>query len=230
MTAPQEVTSVASTVGRRGRLIDLATLCISLASLTIALMIYVRSRQTSMPDASEGSRVIANWPAVWRVGHAEGALQPLTRIVVFEDYQCPFCAALSPTIKKVLAAHRDLAVVYRNYPLMGVHPYALTAAIAAECASQQGRFLQFRDSLYSHQNLIGTRSWTDFAREVGVRDLSGFDKCMVEDGAARKRVAIDVAAARTLKLSGTPSVIVGGTLLSGTPSEEELLAAFKDAR
>jgi protein-disulfide isomerase len=150
-------------------------------------------------------------------------------LIEFSDFQCPFCATLSQTIRSM--QERDpsaFRVVYRHYPL-AQHTHAATAGVAAECAAQQRRFGEYHDALFANQDSIGTRAWTRFAADAGVADTVAFKRCMAGP-AAKARVDEDARAAARLRLPGTPSLIVNGRLYSGGISEEELSTLISASR
>jgi protein-disulfide isomerase len=143
-------------------------------------------------------------------------------ILEFSDFQCPFCAAVQQPLHNLRLKYPDqLKIVYRHFPLEAIHPYALTAALAAECAGEQGAFEAFHDSLFDDQASIGSRAWEDVARASGVRDSAGFRSCM-STRRLLPRVREDARVAREIALPGTPGIIVNGVLLPDTPSEAEL--------
>lgn len=102
-------------------------------------------------------------------------------------------------------------------PLDVIHPFAFEAALAAECAADQGRFEAYHDALFAAQDSIPGEQWTVLAASVGVSDLPRFSQCIVERR-FDDRIRQDLEQARKFNLTGTPSVIIDETLLAGTPS------------
>ena len=84
--------------------------------------------------------------------HAAGpAGVPLT-LVEYGDYQCPYCGAAYPVVKRLQKTlGKKLRFVFRNFPLIQAHPYALIAAEAAEAAALQGKFWEMHDLLFEQQ-------------------------------------------------------------------------------
>src|SRR5437667_9488184 len=90
--------------------------------------------------------------------HIQGDPKALLTVVEYGDYQCPFCGAAYPEVKKVQKeVGSKLRFVFRNFPLTNVHEFARVAAQTAEAASAQGKFWERRDCLYEHQVTRGTR-------------------------------------------------------------------------
>lgn len=192
----------------------------------------VRRQFFSAPSAAAGPpppREIRDWKRLAEAGQVLGAADAQVTIIEFSDFQCPFCAALSQTIRSMQERNPSaFRVVYRHYPL-AQHTHAATAGVAAECAAQQQRFGEYHDILFANQDSIGTRAWTRFAADAGVADTASFKRCMATP-AAKARVDEDTRAAARLRLPGTPSLIVNGRLYSGGMSEEELSALISASR
>jgi protein-disulfide isomerase len=81
-----------------------------------------------------------------------GAADAPVTIVIFSDYQCPYCARLEPTIKQVLEQYNGKVKVYfRDFPL-SFHQFAQKAAEASRCAGEQGKYWEYHDTLFQKQN------------------------------------------------------------------------------
>lgn len=204
------------------RLANLATLVMVLCALTVAgTVVY---RQVSPASASTGPatikvRDVPDWERYAAQGRRIGAAGTPVTIVEFSDYQCPFCAIAHRALTEVLRDRPgDVSVVFRHFPLTG-HDYARPAALAAECAAEQGAFAPFSDLLFQKQDSIGVLGWDVFAARAGVRDGAAFDRC-VRGREQRARVDADLAAARELDLTGTPTFLVEGKLFRGTLSAD----------
>lgn len=138
---------------------------------------------------------------------------PLT-MVEFTDYQCPFCgrfeATTFPEIKKNYIDTGKMRLIVRDLPLEGLHPYAMKAAQAAHCASDQGRFWEMKDILFKNQNKLDADSLAGYAtKDLGL-DASTFKKCMA-DGKHLKEIGAEARYAQSLGITGTPTFIVGKT-------------------
>jgi RNA polymerase sigma factor (sigma-70 family) len=137
---------------------------------------------------------------------------PVT-IVVFSEFQCPYCARLSPVLDQVMAAYpADVRLVFRNLPL-AVHANARIAAEAALAAHEQGKFWAMHDRLFANQNALDPTALEGHAREVGL-DLTRFRQAM-EERRFRKVVDDDLAVAAAAGIRGTPAALVNGHLMSG---------------
>jgi protein-disulfide isomerase len=174
-------------------------------------------------------RTVAAWRQFAAGGHRSGPSDAAVTIVEFSDFQCPFCAAFERSVRDVMARHpRDVALVYRHFPLQTAHPYAMAAAIAAECAAEQVPFEAMRRSLFDHQAAIGLWPWTQFADSAGLTDRARFSRC-IADSATAPRVTADIRAATALRVAGTPSILINDLFLDGAPPPAQLEGYIEQA-
>jgi protein-disulfide isomerase len=155
-----------------------------------------------------------NWRSFAEGGHRIGPANAPVVLVEFSDFQCPACRALEERLRESRKKFpRDLAIVYRHFPL-NIHRFARAAAEASECAAQQGRFERMHAVLFDQPDSIGVISWRSFARLAAVPDLSAFERCM-RDSTALPAVTRDRRAAEHLGADGTPTVLINGIRFSG---------------
>lgn len=108
--------------------------------------------KTTLDAALNGTKGTANVAAVTKDDHVTGAAKPKVYIIVYSDFQCPYCQAYQSTLSQILAdsTYKDkVAVVYRHFPLESIHQYARSLAEASECASAQGKFWEFHDAAFA---------------------------------------------------------------------------------
>lgn len=197
-----------------------------LVMCALAVTALVVRRELFTPNPARPRR-ISGWPQLARSGHVIGPASAKVRIVEFSDFQCPFCGAIQPTLRRLLAEYPgEVAIVFKQLPLQA-HPWAFEAAGASECAAQQGAFAAYHDALFGNQAAISGSSWDTTAVRAHVPDLAAFDRCM-KGKTYRLSVERDVATAKELGLTGTPTFIVDGMALLG-PSAEELESRVKSA-
>jgi protein-disulfide isomerase len=103
---------------------------------------------------------------------------PVT-IIEFSDFQCPFCKAFfDQTLPKLLSRYRDrVRFVYRDFPITRIHPEALNAAEAAQCAFEQDRFWDYHDRLFQTPEKLSVSHLKANARSLGL-DGKAFDECL----------------------------------------------------
>ena len=143
---------------------------------------------------------------------------PVT-LVVFSDFECPWCAKLEPLLAQLLAANADtVRVVFKHLPLP-MHPQAEPAALAAIAAQRQGKFWEMHDALFAVQQ------WTPAAvTETATRiklDMARF-QADLNSQETRMQLAKDKADAQAAEVAATPSVFV-----NGRPVRERSLPALQ---
>ncbi len=153
------------------------------------------------------------------VGPSKGKADAAVTIVVFADFQCPFCGRANETVEKVMAAYQDnVRLVYRQFPL-SMHRDAPRAAEAALCADAQGKFWAFHDALYANQSDLSQEALAERANSVGL-DLTKFGHCL-DAGTMTEQVKRDVKDGDRLGVNGTPAYFINGIMLSGARPEQE---------
>ena len=117
-----------------------------------------------------------------------------------------------------------LNVKRKAYPL-SKHRFARPAAQALECAAEQGRFEEFLDIVFTKQDSLGLKSWTSFAADARVANMTQYQKCS-KAGAQMPRIEQGFSLARKLGVSGTPTLFVNGWSFPKPPTKVELVAAI----
>jgi protein-disulfide isomerase len=185
------------------------TLTILFLCAVITTGLVVRREILSRPH--DTSRIATSrWKEFVSTGNRIGPSHSPTTVLVFSDYQCPFCRALSVNLARLRARYPEqLTVISRHFPLEGVHPLAYDAALAAECASKVGKFQSMDSTLFQNQSRIGQDSWGVFATEAGVSDTASLVHC-VNSARHADRIRSDVNAGEALGVQGTPTVLING--------------------
>jgi len=141
----------------------------------------------------------------------KGAKNAPVTITVFDDFQCPYCARLVPTLEQVLAAYpTQVRVVYKHFPL-SMHKFAEQAAIASIAARNQGKFWPMHDLLFANYNKLNDAKIRELAETVGL-DMARFDKDLVNP-ALKQEVAADMQLGAKAGVRGTPAVYLNGVSL-----------------
>jgi protein-disulfide isomerase len=144
---------------------------------------------------------------------AKGPANAPIELIEFADFQCPYCLAASPTVKRVLDTYGDrIRFVYRNFPLES-HPDARPAAEAAQCANEQGQFWAYHDRLFGEPGKLSDADLKHAAAALGI-DLPRFNKC-VDERKYRSVVDADAKAGGEAGVNGTPAFFINGRLLTG---------------
>ncbi len=150
-----------------------------------------------------------------RQGPEKGPSEAAITVIIFTDFECPFC---SKAHQKIMDLHsrypQDVRVIFRHFPLK-MHKNAHVAAYAAACAHLQGKFWPYADLLFKNQRKLGRTKLFDYAKQVGL-DMEMFKQNM-ESGGGKKIVAADNAEGLELGLHSTPSLFFNGHFVKGVP-------------
>ena len=143
---------------------------------------------------------------------------PVT-LIEFSDFQCPVCKALHDALRDMLGNYPQVKVVFKDFPLEAVHPWARTAALAGRCVYQAdpAAFWKFYDVVYDNQEIISPENaWVkmnDYAAQLGLNP-EDFKSCLATPQAAAE-VDSDVANGKLLEVTSTPTIFVNGRRLVG---------------
>lgn len=200
-------------------LATISTLC---AVVLTGVVVWDRLGRESQGVERRPDVALEQWDTLVAEGHTIGPNTAPVTVLVFSDFECPACRAFHLNAAKPILRQFGAKVryVHRHYPL-GYHRFSRSAAVAAECAANQGRFEQFADMVFAAQDSIGLVLFSQFAERAGVTDLPGFSEC-IEGETASTVVEQDLAIARQLQLPGTPSVAINGSLLGVVPDSVAL--------
>ena len=147
---------------------------------------------------------------------AKGASEPAVTVVVFSDFECPFCSRLNPTIDRLLTDYPDdVRVVFRQFPLP-FHRNAQRAHEAAlEARAQRGdsAFWAMHDLLFQNQRALSPGDLERYAASLGL-DVSAF-RAALDDHRHAAAIERDVALGQRAGVTGTPATFLNGRLVSG---------------
>ncbi|MBA4436375.1 MAG: DsbA family protein [Nitrosopumilaceae archaeon] len=142
---------------------------------------------------------------------------PIT-IIEFSDFQCPFCARFHvqtlPLLLDQYIEQGKVKLVFRDFPIQSIHPNALPASVAAECANEQGEFKAMHDMLFDNQKQWSDQETVDalsmfsqYASEIGL-EQGTFDSCLTS-GKYIEEIRNDLDDGRSYDVTGTPGFFVG---------------------
>jgi protein-disulfide isomerase len=142
---------------------------------------------------------------------------PVT-IVEFTDYQCPYCHSSQRTIDEVLSRYSGkVRLVHLDFPL-DIHPEAVSAARAARCAGEQGKFWEFHRSLMTQKGSMDEDDLKGRARKLDLKE-SAFGSCLASDR-HDQAIQAELQQGTELGVNGTPAYFVNGRMLSGSQPVE----------
>jgi protein-disulfide isomerase len=156
--------------------------------------------------------------------HVRGPVAAPITVVEYGDYECPYCAAARPVLAELIDdVPVQVRMVFRNFPLADVHPFALTAALAAEAAAALGAFWPMHDLLFSKQNRLRDSDLTRYAELLG---LPG--DAVIGDAAQPygDKVEADFRSGVDSGVRGTPTLFVNGRRYAGRVDLPSLRAAM----
>ncbi len=174
---------------------------------------------------------------------ARGPADAKVTVVNFDDLQCPYCARMHEQLFPSTLDHYKGLVkfVYKDYPLVEIHPWAMHAAVNGACLADQNgdAYWRFVDYVHSHgEEVSGSShdahaSWqtldklTQSEGERSKLDLAKLDACVAKQDETAVRASIKLG--NTLGVNGTPTLFINGERISGALPEAELRAAIDRA-
>ena len=179
-------------------------------------------------EAYEPPRLLV--PVSLERDHAAGPITASLILVQYGDYQCPYCGAAYPEVKKVQAElGSELLFVFRNFPLTNVHEFAMNAAETAEAAAAQGKFWEMHDFLYEHQDTLGDPSIAlGYAKKLGL-DTRRFER-EIAGHVYQKRIKEDFNGGVRSGVNGTPTFYANGVRHDGDAVAKALLKSLTPAQ
>lgn len=152
---------------------------------------------------------------------------PVT-IVAFTDYQCPSCAAMHPTLERLVNEYGNkVRLVTRDFPL-SQHTEAFKAAEAAEAARDQGKYWEYIHLLLRNQSTLTVDKLKGYASELAL-DRTRFDNAL-DTGKFTESVQRDIEEGMKLGINGTPTIFINGRRVAAKSYEElkeSIDSAFK---
>ncbi|QXD16883.1 DsbA family protein [Rhodocaloribacter litoris] len=193
-------------------------------ALVITALVLRRELSDLLANAATGAppRTIANWHHLSQDGERVGLADAPVRIVVYSDYQCPFCRQQHTILQDIRARFADrVAITFKHVPLMSIHPLARQAALAAECAARQARFEAYHNLLFEHQSRLHPGYWDSLAIEARLPNLEAFRDCMERELPAA-RIDRHVMQADSLGIRSVPTLVISDRILQGMRPAQEL--------
>jgi protein-disulfide isomerase len=140
-------------------------------------------------------------------------------LIEFADFECPSCRQLDLVLRELLPQHPEVRLVFKHYPLTDIHPWAMTAAIASQCAFQQSpsAFWKMHDAIFDAQDVISPSNvWDkmqDLAAHLGLNpDL--YKSCMINPE-TKSEVTSTIEEGHALTITATPTTFINGRRIVG---------------
>ena len=165
-------------------------------------------------------------PPVSDRDHVAGRPTVHLTLVEFGDYQCPYCGAAYPVVKRLQQdLGSKLRFVFRNFPLTEAHPYALIAAEAAEAAALQGKFWEMHDVIFENQRELEPDMLPLWAQKIHL-NVPEFGKA-IRLGSVTERIKEDRKSGIHSGVNGTPCFFINGVRFDGPADYESLLEGLE---
>ncbi len=165
-------------------------------------------------------------PPLGDLDHRRGAPGAPLELVMFGDFQCPFCLGAQKSLRRVRERLGErLLFGFRHLPIAAKHPLAMEAAEASEAAAAQGRFWDYHDALYPSQPKLSRETLLQVGRELGL-DAERI-AAEIDAGAHRERIERDLASAEASGVTGTPTFFVNGERFYGAYDASSLIEALE---
>lgn len=193
---------------------DVATILSTAALLIVLAMVTTAVHAVSARAGSAPPRVaVTSLPSGQVTTSTEltqGSVGARVVMVEFSDYQCPFCGRFErevmPRLKAEYINTGKISLTYRDFPLESIHPLALHASDAAQCAQRQGHYWQMHDQLFNNPVRLDETSLRVHASAVGL-NMAEFNACLANGTSAN--VLRDIDEGHRLLVRSTPTFFVG---------------------
>jgi protein-disulfide isomerase len=197
----------------------IASLAVAVGALSIAAVVLHREfsgPKTGMNLVAQPPSQVPNWRDLASAGKWIGDRTAPVVVVEFADFECPFCKRFHDRLAEERAKIMDsVAILFVHFP-SPAHKFAMPAARAAMCASDQGVFEAFHDEVFAKQDSLGLKSWVSYAVEAGIPDTTVFKRCTAAVGPV-DLIERGKIVAESLGVNVTPTVIVNGWRYSVPP-------------
>jgi len=172
-------------------------------------------RYLDLPQIKEGDAVF-------------GKKDSQVAMIIFSDFQCPYCKLFHQTLRQAMKIYGDRVVFdFKHLPL-SFHAQAESAALASECANEQGKFWEYGDKLFAAQAewsaVTGTQKFKDYARIMGLKTLE-FNQCL-DSKKYQSKIDEGKAEAAGFGISGTPAFFINSQFNNGVVTLDQLKATL----
>jgi protein-disulfide isomerase len=165
-------------------------------------------------------------PGLESVDHVRGEAGAPLELVMFGDFQCPFCLGAQSVLRRVRERlDGRLLFAFRHLPIPERHPLAPLAAEASEAAAAQGDFWDYHDALFQAQPKLSRETMLKVGADLGLdADRMAAE---IDAGAHRGRVERDIASAAASGATGTPTFFINGERFFGAYDASSLVEALE---
>lgn len=156
-----------------------------------------------------------------KTDHVQGNENAKIELIEYGDYQCPYCRKAHYIIKEIQKElGNNLKFVFRNFPLVELHPNALNASVCAEVAGGEGKFWQMHDILFENQRHLDDSDLIKYAKEIGMNE-ENFKNNFGKEKFLQK-IKNDYNSGMENDVEGTPTFFINGEVFNGNWMTSEL--------
>lgn len=198
-----------------------ANQCVAMTDNYPSVLSRLRKDEEKTKPLDEGTqaKLVASARAV------SGARDAKVKVVVFSDFQCPFCSKATASVEAVRRNFGDkVYLVFRQFPLTALHEDAELAAEASLAAAEQGKFWEFHDKVFANQGALKRENLETYAKEVGL-DLPRF-KRVLDRRTYKAAVEEEIALGKSVNVEGTPTLFLNGKIVQNAADATGLVAAI----
>lgn len=172
------------------------------------------------PQAAAGGQEVRRYDVPMDDDPAIGPQDAPITLIEFSDYECPYCSRWHEQVyTRLRQEYPDtVRIVFRDFPLTSIHPNAVPAAEAANCANEQDAFWDFHEKLFSGEYGLGEEAYMQYAEDLEL-DVEEFQSCL-ESGRYNDEVMADYQYAADLGVRSTPTFFLNGIPLVGAQPYE----------
>lgn len=194
--------------------------------ILVIIAIAVAGRYFASTAASAKSQPVppivamadSDWLRATSGSHALGPTRAAVQVVVFFDFQCPYCATTDTMLARLLKVYpTQIRMAFRHFPL-GFHRSARTAAAALECARTLGSASSLHERLFERQKVLDNLRPQDYGRLADARDVTAFASCM-DSAPVRAVIDSDIMLGARIGVMGTPALFVNRVRLPSVSAE-----------
>jgi protein-disulfide isomerase len=151
--------------------------------------------------------------------YAKGPKNAPITVLIFSDFQCPFCGRAEPTLKQLDADYPGkIRFVWKN-KILPMHPKAPLAHNAALAAGEQGKFWEMHDKIFTNQQALDRDTLLKYAKELGL-NIDKFTKAMDDPNRYKDFIATEDKQAEDAGIRGTPTFLINGKMVRGAQPVE----------
>ena len=156
-----------------------------------------------------------------------GPANAIVTLVEFSDFQCPFCANVTPLLVRLQREYpKNLRIVWKHFPLP-MHAQARGAHRAAVAAGEQGKFWEMHDRIFARPGDLDRKTLENHARALGL-DFAKFEKALDSPG-VDAQIEDDISEGQSIGVRGTPTFVINGRVFSGALPYEAFKAQVEQS-